>query len=360
MLEPLVIGNLKIDIPIIQGGMGIRVSTAPLAAAVASCGAAGTIASVGLGQGTKENETDFLKASREGLEREIRRARELTRGIVGVNIMRALSNFADLVRTTVREKADFIISGAGLPLRLPGLVEDSAIKLIPIVSSARAAKIIIRGWRKHYGRLPDAIIVEGPLAGGHLGFRAEDLQAHGNGGNALEPLVAGVLEVAGEYEQKSGGRIPVIAAGGVFDGKDVARFLRLGASGVQMATRFVATQECSVAEEFKQLYVAAGEDDLVIIPSPVGMPGRAIRTKFADRVVRGERISFKCTHRCLEACNPKTAPYCIIQALFNAASGDMDNAIVFAGSNVPRVKKIVPVGELLNEIVTEATAELAN
>ena len=358
-LKPLMIGDLEIKIPIIQGGMGVRVSTAPLAAAVADCGAAGTIASVGLGYGIEENETDFPKASREGLEREVRRARELTRGVVGVNIMMALSNYADLVQTTVSEKADFIISGAGLPLRLPELVEGSGIKLIPITSSARAADIIVRTWQKRYSRLPDAIVVEGPLAGGHLGFRPEDLLPHGDKANTLEGLVADTLEVARAHEGSSGKRIPVIAAGGIFDGSDVAKFLKLGAGGVQIATRFVATHECTVADEFKQLYLAATEDDLVIVPSPVGMPGRAIRTKFLDRVMPGARIPFKCSYRCLIPCDPNTAPYCIAKALFNAVKGDVDNAIVFAGSEVTRVDKIVSVKELIDEIVGETLAELA-
>ena len=358
-LEPLMIGDLKVDVPILQGGMGVQVSTAPLAAAVANCGAAGTIASVGLGFSVEENEADFPKASREGLEREMRHARELTDGVVGVNIMLALSNYADLVQTTVREKADFIISGAGLPLRLPELVEGSDIKLIPIASSARAADIIVKTWRKRYSRLPDAIVVEGPLAGGHLGFRPEDLRPHGDEASTLERLVADVIEVAREYEGASGPPIPVVAAGGIFDGKDVARFLKLGASGVQMATRFVATHECSVADEFKQLYLAAGEDDLVIVPSPVGMPGRAIRTKFLDRVMPGERIPFKCSYRCLIPCDPNKAPYCIAKALLDAVKGDVDNAIVFAGSEVTRVDKIVSVKELIDEIVGETLVELA-
>lgn len=357
-LDPLVIGDLEIKVPIVQGGMGVRVSTAPLAAAVADCGAAGTIASVGLGYGVEENETNFPKASREGLEREMRHARELTDGIVGVNIMMALSNYADLVETTVREKADFIISGAGLPLKLPALVEGSDIKLIPIASSARAAAIIMKTWRKRYSRVPDGIVVEGPLAGGHLGFRPDDLLPHGDKENTLEQLVAEIVEVAEEYGA-AGRPIPVIAAGGVFDGKDIARFLKIGASGVQMATRFVATNECTVADEFKQLYLAAEEGDLVIVPSPVGMPGRAIRTEFIVRVMQGERIPYKCSYRCLIPCDPNTAPYCIAKALFRAVSGDVENAIVFAGSEVTRVKKIVPVKELIDEVVDEALAELA-
>ncbi len=355
-LEPLIIGDLQIRIPIIQGAMGVKVSTASLASAVANCGGAGTIASVGLGYGTEENETNFIKASREGLEKEIRQAKELTRGIVGVNIMVALSNYEDLAQTAVREKADFIVSGAGLPLKLPELTDGTSTRMVPIVSSARAAHIIIRTWRKRYNRLPDAIVVEGPLAGGHLGFKFEDLESHK--GDNLENLVVDVLRVVKEYERELRINIPVIAAGGIFDGRDVAKFLGLGAKGVQIATRFVATFECPVADEFKELYLAARKEDIVIIKSPVGLPGRVIRTKFIDRVMHNDRVPVKCNYRCIKTCDPKTAPYCIAKALFNAVIGDLDNAVVFAGSDVSRVEKIVSVKELMDGIVSEATEEL--
>ena len=351
-VKPLFIGDLEIKIPIIQGAMGVMISRASLASAVANCDGAGTIASVGLGYGTKENETDFVKSSREGLQNEIRRAKKLTRGVVGVNIMVALSNYEDLVRTAVKEEVDFIVSGAGLPLRLPEFTKGTSIKLIPIVSSARAIDIIIRAWRKRYNRLPDAIVVEGPLAGGHLGFKFEDLRAHKE--NMLEDIVVDTLKAVKEYERGSGINMPVIAAGGIFDGKDVAKFLKLGAKGVQIATRFVATFECSVAREFKELYLAAGEEDVVLIKSPVGMPGRAIRTEFIDRVMHGERIPIKCGYRCLKTCDPRTTPYCIMQALYNAVEGNVDNAVVFAGSNVSKVKKIISVKELMDDIVSEA------
>ncbi len=355
-LEPLIIGDSQIRIPIIQGAMGIKVSTASLASAVANYGGAGTIASVALGYGTEENETNFVKASREGLEKEMRQAKELTQGIVGINIMVALSNYEDLVRTAVREKADFIVSGAGLPLKLPEFTDGTSTSLVPIVSSARAADIILRVWRKRYNRLPDAIVVEGPLAGGHLGFKSEDLESHKE--DILENLVVDVLKVAKEYERELRINIPVIAGGGIFDGKDVAKFLGLGAKGVQIATRFVATFECPVADEFKELYLAAGKEDVVIIESPVGMPGRVIMTEFIDRVIHGDRVPVKCNYRCIKTCDPETAPYCIAKALFNAVIGDLDKAVVFAGSNVSRVEKIISVEELMDGIVGEATEEL--
>ena len=355
-LKPLVIGDLEIKIPIIQGGMGVKVSMAPLASAVANCGGAGTIASVGLAYGVDETKTTYVKASKDALQEEIRKTKKLTRGIVGVNIMMALSNYEDLARITAEEKADFIISGAGLPLSLPEYTKDTSIKLIPIVSSARAVEIVLKTWKRRYNRLPDAIIVEGPMAGGHLGFRLEDLKL--NKANSLENLVADILKVVKGYEKNSGTNIPVIAAGGIFDGKDVAKFLKLGAKGVQMATRFVATFECSVPDKFKQLYIASKEEDVVIIDSPVGMPGRAVKTEFVEKIIRGEKIPFACSYRCLRSCNPKTVPYCIAKALCNAAIGDLDNAVVFAGSNVARVEKIVSVKELMDDIVSETIEEL--
>ncbi|MFH1868797.1 MAG: nitronate monooxygenase family protein [Candidatus Omnitrophota bacterium] len=357
-LKPLIIGDLEIKIPIIQGGMGVKVSTAPLASAVANCGGAGVIASVGLGYGAKDHEKDFIGTSREGLQNEIREAKRNTSGAVGVNIMFALSNYEDLVKAAAREGADFIISGAGLPLGLPGLVEGSPIKLIPIVSSARAAEIVLKTWKRRYSRLPDAVVVEGPLAGGHLAFKPEDLRSQQ--ASSLEDIVGDVLKVVKEYSSESGVNIPVIAAGGIFYGKDIAKFIRLGAQGVQMATRFVTTFECSVAQEFKDLYIQAKDEDTVIIDSPVGMPGRAIKNSFIEKVMRGEKVPIRCRYQCLKTCNPKEVSYCIADALCNASIGDLDNAIVFAGKNVSKINKIVSVKELMDELVDEANKALAN
>ena len=355
-LKPLKIGDLEIKIPIIQGGMGVKVSTASLASAVASYGGAGTIASVGLAYGTPGNETRYLESSKEALSDEIRKAKALTSGVVGVNIMVALTNYEDLVRISAAEKADFIISGAGLPLRLPEFVKGSSIKLIPIVSSAKATNIILKTWNRRYGRLPDAFVVEGPLAGGHLGFKPEDLKPPKD--NSLEDIVVDVIKIVKEYEEKFKVTIPVIAGGGIFDGGDVARFLKLGAQGVQMATRFVTTKECSVADEFKELYLRAGEEDVVIIDSPVGLPGRAIKTAFIEKMMRGEKDPIRCLYKCLITCDPLTAPYCIAKALCNASIGDLDNAVVFTGSKVPRIDKIISVKELMDDIVSEAIKEL--
>jgi len=361
-LKPLVIGDLEIKVPIIQGGMGVRVSMAPLAAAVANCGGGGTIASVGLPPDTEENRVDVPKSSREHLQKEIRLARELSNGVIGVNIMVALSNYEDIVRTTVKEKVDYIISGAGLPISLPEFAEGSTIKLIPLVASARGAKLLLKTWKRRYNRFPDAFVVEGPLSGGHIaGYSLEELKSL-KGKMREKPLLENalkdVLGLTRECEKEYGVNIPIIAAGGIFDGKDVAKFLRRGAKGVQMGTRFVTTFECSVADEFKQLYIKAADNDVVFIQSPVGMPARVIRTKFIDKIMRGEGADFNCIYQCLRTCDPATVPYCIAKALIDAVEGDIDNAVVLTGTNVSRIKKIVSVKELMNEIVAETIEEL--
>lgn len=356
-LKPFFLGDLEIPIPIFQGGMGVRVSTASLAAAVANCGGAGTIASVGLHKGMDQGGQKFIEESNKSLKEEIRNAKKLTNGVVGVNIMVALSNYEELIKTSIEENADFIVSGAGLPLRLPKLTKGSNIKLIVIVSSGRAANLIIKTWKNKYDRLPDAIVVEGPLAGGHLGFKPEELTPDKTK-NRLEELITETLEVTRKYEKEYGAKIPVIAAGGIFDGKDIAKFLKLGASGVQMATRFVTTHECTVPEEFKQAYISATDEDVVIVNSPVGMPGRAIKNKFIESVKRGERTPTKCCFQCIRSCKPAEVPYCIATALINAVDGDLENALIFAGSNVCKVKEIVSVKELMDELVEETISEL--
>ena len=361
-LKPLIIGDLEIKIPIIQGGMGVRVSTAPLASAVANCGAGGTIASVGLPPDTAENRADVPKSCREHLKIEIRKARELSSGAIGVNIMVALSNYEDMVRTAVKEDIDYIISGAGLPVSLPEFAEGSNVKLIPLIASARAATLLLKTWKRRYDRLPDAIIVEGPLSGGHIaGYSLEELNELRDKIKQeplLENAVKEVIEVVSKYEKEYGVSIPVIAAGGIFDGKDVAKFFKLGAKGVQIGTRFIATFECSAAQAYKDLYVKSKEEDLVFIQSPVGMPAKAIRTKFLDDVLRGERKDFNCAYQCLRTCDPLTVQFCIAKALIDAVEGDIDNAVAFAGTYISRIDKIMSVKEMIDGIVSEAVEEL--
>lgn len=348
-LPALRIRGITINPPIIQGGMGVRVSGARLASAVANEGCAGIIASVGLGDFVELAGKKATEVNREALRQEIRRARSLSNGVIGVNVMVALTDYDELVRIAAQEGADFIISGAGLPLDLPKLVEDDRIALIPIVSSARALKIICSKWRK-YGRMPDAVVVEGPRAGGHLGFKREDLEQ--NSPINLEQLVTETLELVNTFDPV----IPVIAAGGIFSGADIARYLELGASGVQMATRFVCTDECDVHDRFKAAYLDAKEDSMQIIASPVGMPARCVGGDFVDRIAQGETTPFVCRYQCLKTCDPTTAPYCIARVLSDAANGLMENAFAFGGSNAPKCTEIVSVHALIEQLVEEASA----
>jgi len=327
--------------------MGVRVSGAGLASAVAEAGCVGVIASAGLGLFENLRGSESKKRGEDILRQEIRTAREQTTGIIGVNIMVALSNYESLVRVAVEEKVDLIISGAGLPLSLPEYVGQNNTKLVPIVSSARTFQIICRRWKHHFNRLPDAVVVEGPHAGGHLGYASESL---GNGSApALEQIVTDVVAAANSLTP----RIPVIAAGGIFDGQDIARFLRLGASGVQMATRFVCTDECDVHENFKQAYLAAGPEDITIIDSPVGLPGRVINNPFVESIKQGKTTPFVCRSQCLRTCDPKKAPYCIAEVLAKAALGKLDESFAFAGSNACRCNEIVPVKKLVAQLTQE-------
>jgi nitronate monooxygenase len=349
-IPKLHIGNLTAEIPIIQGGMGVRVSLASLAAAVAEEGGIGTISSIGLGD-WEASRYAYERISREALESEIRKARAMTEGILAVNFMGVLSNIEDLIRTAVREGIKMIVFGAGLPMRLPEIVADPSVNLVPIVSSARVAELILRGWDRRFQRTADALILEGPLAGGHLGFSFEQLEHLED--YSLEQLLPQVLEAVKPFEDRHGKKIPVIAAGGIFTGGDIARMLSLGASGVQMATRFVCTPECAASPEFKQHYLDAKEEDIVLIKSPVGMPGRAIRNKFLKDLEEVGKLKINCPYQCLTACKVAEARYCIALALLNAYMGDVDHGLIFCGQNAHRIDKIVTVKELIAELLDE-------
>jgi len=354
--ENFKIGGLNIALPIVQGGMGVRVSTSSLASAVSNEGALGVIAAVALGEGEDGTEQDYRTRSSESLKQSIRETRSLTRNPFGVNIMCALSNYDDLVRVSEEESVDVIISGAGLPLKLPSFIKNEKTKLVPIVSSARAANIICSMWQRKHKRLPDAVVVEGPLAGGHLGYSRAELDDKEN--FSLDNILQKVLTVVHGFETNVK-KIPVIAAGGIFDGKDIARVMRLGAGAVQMATRFVCTDECDVSPEYKQAYLTAQEKDIVIIQSPVGLPGRVILNDFVKRITQGERMDFGCKYQCLSTCDPKKVNYCIAKALINASRGLMDKGFAMCGSNAHRIKGIVSVKQLIAELVHDARGSLA-
>ena len=350
-MKGLRIGNLALAVPIIQGGMGVGISLSGLASAVANEGGAGVISSAGLGLLYKEFSSDFLEASIYGLKEEIRKAREKTLGVIGVNVMVAMTNFTDMIKTAISEKVDLITAGAGLPLDLPSfLKKDSTTKLIPIVSSARATKIICEKWKANYDYLPDAVIVEGPKAGGHLGFKEEQIF---DNDYSLEKLVPEIVSELKIFEDKYNTKIPLIAAGGIYTGEDIHNILNLGASGVQMGTRFVTTEECDASPAFKQAYIDAQSSDIQIIKSPVGMPGRAILSNFITKVREGKKQPKKCPFKCIKTCDITKSPYCIIIALINALKGNFENGYAFCGANAFRATRISSVKEIFQSLIKE-------
>ena len=350
-LKPLNIGDQTAPLPIIQGGMGVGISLSGLASSVANQGCIGVIAAAGVGMNEQDFYSNYLEANARALRREIRRARSLTAGILGLNIMVALSNYGNLVATAIEEQIDIIFSGAGLPLNLPQFLSSQPkTKLVPIVSSGRAAALLCKRWLAKYDYLPDAVVVEGPKAGGHLGFSKEQIF---DPAFALENLVPSVLEEVNSFSTRYGKKIPVIAAGGIYTGGDIKTFLEMGADAVQLGTRFVATHECDDDLAFKQMYINAKSEDIVIIDSPVGMPGRAIRNKYLDDVRSGIKKPYKCPYHCISTCDYKNSPYCIAHALISAQKGRFKSGFAFAGSNAYRITEIISVKELVTTLVAE-------
>lgn len=348
-MESLFIGDREIKLPIIQGGMGVGVSLSGLAAAVANEGGIGVISCAGLGLLYKQPGNSYLKNCIWGLQEEMRKVRGKTKGIIGLNIMVALSNFADLARTAISEKADIIFAGAGLPMDLPSyLTPDSQTLLVPIVSSARATKVICEKWKTNYNYLPDMIVVEGPKAGGHLGFKKDQINDESY---ALEQILPQVIKTVASY--KGIKKIPVIAAGGISSGTDIYHLMELGAAAVQMGSIFVTTKECDASEAFKQVYINAKKEDIQIIDSPVGMPGRAIKNKFLYRVEAGLEIPNNCPIHCIKTCDYSQSPYCIMKALFSAAQGNMEKGYAFAGLNAHLSQKISSVKEVIYTLKQE-------
>ncbi len=357
-LPSLKIGDLVARMPIVQGGMGVGISLSRLASAVANEGGIGVIAAAMVGMKERDVCSNPIEAHTRALQNEIEKARKDSSGIIGVNIMVALTTFAEMTRTAIESRADIIFSGAGLPMDLPKIFletcekkkEEFRTKLVPIVSSGRAAAVIAKKWLARTGILPDAFVLEGPRAGGHLGFSEEHIF---DSSYTLENLISGVTDVARSLEDKAGRAIPVIAAGGIFSGSDIARMMNLGASGVQMATRFVTTTECDADIRFKEAYMNAKPQDITIIHSPVGMPGRALDNQFIEEAREGKKKPFKCIFHCIKTCDPKNSPYCIASALINAMKGNLDKGFAFCGDNVGKVKKIVSVHELMESLKRE-------
>lgn len=352
-MKELKIGNLVANLPIVQGGMGIGISLSGLASAVANQGGIGVISAACIGFRESDFYSNFFEANIRALRNEIRRARELTKGILGVNIMTAMSNFHDMVTTSIEEGIDIIFSGAGLPLNLPEYLNGSShTKLVPIVSSARAAKLIAKKWIDKYSYVPDAFVVEGPLAGGHLGFQAEELF---DSRHSLEQILQEVISEVKPLEEGHQKSIPIIAAGGIYSGSDIYRMLSIGAGGVQMATRFVATEECDASLAFKLAYINAKKEDIVITNSPVRMPGRAIMNEFIHHIKSGAAKPKKCLFHCIKTCDYKQSPYCISEALINAQTGNMEEGLVFAGQKAFQVQEIASVAHVFKQLMDEYT-----
>jgi len=348
VLNPLQIGNLTIKYPVIQGGMGVGISRSRLAGAVSASGGLGIISTAQIGYDEPGFEKDQNQANLSAICRHIKKAKEISGGRpVGVNIMVALKNYDAHVKASVEAGADVIISGAGIPVHLPAYAGGTGCKIAPVVSSEKAAQIILRNWDKKFNHTADFIVVEGPEAGGHLGFKKEQLGQITREKYDIE--IKKIIETVKSFEDKFSQKIPVIVAGGIFDHNDICHALSLGASGVQIASRFVATDECDADNKYKQAYIDATEKDIEIIMSPVGMPGRAIRNKFIETIQKRPVPASRCFN-CLKKCNPANVPYCITKALIDAVRGDTDNGLIFAGANVWRINKIVPVRELMAEL----------
>lgn len=349
-MKGIKIGDKQSQYPIIQGGMGVGVSLHKLAGTVSKEGGIGVISTADIGYQEEDFNSNPMKANLRAIGKEIKMARQIAGKdkILGVNIMVALNNYKEIVKECVNNKIDLIISGAGIPKELPEYIKGSNTKIAPIVSSLRCYKLIVKHWIKKYNYVPDMIVIEGTEAGGHLGFKKEELQEDKK--PKLEEITKEVVEYIKEIEKETNREIPVIAAGGIWDNKDIQRFLNLGATGVQMATRFVTTYECDASHEFKEAYIKAKKEDIKIINSPVGMPGRALYNHFMKETEK-EKCKVKKCYQCIKTCNVLDTPYCITKALINAVKGNMEEALVFCGSNVGKAKEIISVHQLMQELV---------
>ncbi|XOQ36518.1 MAG: Enoyl-(Acyl-carrier-protein) reductase (FMN) [Lactococcus sp.] len=361
-LPELKIGDLTAKIPVIQGGMGIGISLNRLAGTVAAEGGIGILSTAQIGFQEDNFQRASVRTNLQTIKKQLDKARSFAKGgILGFNVMVASFRYDDVVRATVEAGADVIISGAGLPMNLPDLVGDAKTKIAPIVSSVKAAKLILRNWAKKYNRTADFVVIEGPKAGGHLGFKADQIA---EAILTMDDEVVKIIAHVKEYEEKFNMKIPVIFAGGVWDRSDIDHYLNLGCSGVQMATRFIGTQECDAPDDFKDRFLKATEDDIHLTTSPVGLPGRAIDNKFTETITNGV-AAYKAQEapktpiipiaKCLNClqhklCDRKTIPYCISEALLNSVEHNTDMGLIFSGTNGYRINEITTVKAIFDEI----------
>lgn len=367
-MKKLIIGDMVAEIPVIQGGMGVGISLSGLAGAVAKHGGIGVISAAQIGYQDEEYDRDPVSANLRAIETELIKAREIAgNNNIGVNIMVATRYYEKYVKQAVKAGAALIISGAGLPMELPGYTKGTKTKIAPIVSSKKAASIIIRQWEKKYQVFPDLVVIEGPLAGGHLGFSRAEIDElcelsdsdsvseewnkrsdQGNWCRKYDREVKEIIDYIREVEKKNQIQIPVVVGGGIFLAEDMKHYMGLGADGVQVGTRFVATEECDASDAYKQAYINAQKEDIVIIKSPVGMPARAIKNRFLDDISNGKRSVGKCC-QCIKKCDSVNIQYCIAKALTEAVTGNMEEGLIFCGANVDQVNKIETVGQIMEE-----------
>ena len=343
-VKELRIGDLCAKIPVVQGGMGVGVSLSGLAGAVAAAGGVGVISTAQIGFRDPEFKENPIETNLRVIGEEIAKARKIANGgILGVNIMVATRRYEDYVKAAVAAGIDLIISGAGLPMTLPALVEGTSTRIAPIISSVKSLSVITKYWMKKYSRKPDMVVIEGPEAGGHLGFSREELDNYTR--ESYDEEIKAILSITKEME------VPAVVAGGVYTREDMEHYLAMGASGIQLATRFVTTKECDASDAYKQAYINAKKEDIEIVSSPVGMPGRAIHNAFLDKVNAGERFMRGC-RQCIITCKPATAPYCITEALINAVEGRLNEGLVFCGSNAYRADHIETVADIMEEFAS--------
>lgn len=342
--------HYRISIPLIQGGMGVGISLGNLAGHVALNGGMGVISTAHPGYREEDFENNTLNANVRALKKEIKKAKDIAQsnGMVAVNAMVAIKDYDEMIQASLDAGVDAIISGAGLPLRLPQLVEGHDVLIAPIVSSGKACRLILRNWNKKYKRCADFIVIEGSQAGGHLGFKKEDLLNRKV--QTLEEIFLEVKEVVKEFEGLFNKHIPIFVAGGIYTKEDIQKYLALGVDGVQMATRFITTYECDASDKYKEMFLKAKKEDIELVTSPVGMPGRAIRNKLTE-TIKTQRISVKKCYQCLIPCDVKTTPYCISKALIEACKGNIDEGLIFSGTNGYRSDKLISVKDLIEELM---------
>ena len=352
-MSALTLAGHTLALPIAQGGMGVGVSLGRLAGHVAASGGLGTISTAITGFQEPDFETDPQGANLRALKNHVRQALSLAKGsgVVAINAMVATRQYADSIRAAVEAGVQAVISGAGLPLDLPGIVPEEKVALGPIVSSGRAASLICRAWDKRFRRTPDLVVVEGSQAGGHLGFSHEQMARHT--ALSLEDIVKEVSGALAPFCEKYKKSIPVFAAGGVWGREHMTKLRQAGASGIQLATPFIATEECDASQGFKDVILEARDEDVCIIPSPVGMPGRAVRTPLLQRLEKEERLKPEKCISCLTPCDPRTAPYCISQALIRAVQGDREKGLFFCGGKVGRINKMTTVHQLMDQLARD-------